>query len=324
MPTPPLAAPITAGPHRQTHVPFRSDEDLFEQSKMSFGEHLEELRATLWKCVVALAIASLFGFYWGDELVRFIQAPLQDALDTYRVTEAAESTGLEKIVRDGETFIPQIVYELVDGQLQKRTQYVALDQGVASQVIGTNVTDSFMVYVKASLLLGVVISSPALFYFIWQFVASGLYQHERKWVYVFMPFSLGLFLAGAALAFFFAIGLVVDYLFKFNLWLNIAPMPRINEWLSFVLMLPLGFGVAFQLPLVMLFLERIGVFGAADFSKHWKIAVLVIAILSMLLTPSDPGSMILLAVPLTFLYFGGIALCRFMPRRESPFGEPLE
>jgi sec-independent protein translocase protein TatC len=138
-----------------------------------------------------------------------------------------------------------------------------------------------------------------------------------------LPFSVILFLSGAALAFFAVIGLVLDFLFPFYAWLGIDPDPRIGEWLSFVLLLPLGFGVSFQLPLVMLFLERIGVFTIADYLSRWRIAVLVIAVLSMLLTPADPGSMLLMGIPLTALYFGGIALCRFLPKRKTPFGNEI-
>jgi sec-independent protein translocase protein TatC len=75
----------------------------------------------------------------------------------------------------------------------------------------------------------------------------------------------------------------------------------------------LGFGISFQLPLVMLFLERIGVFSIENYVSKWRLAVVVICTLSMFLTPADPGSMILMAVPLVFLYFGGILLCRYMP-----------
>jgi sec-independent protein translocase protein TatC len=75
----------------------------------------------------------------------------------------------------------------------------------------------------------------------------------------------------------------------------------------------LGFGISFQLPLVMLFLERIGVFSIENYVSKWRLAVVVICMLSMFLTPADPGSMILMAVPLVFLYFGGILLCRYMP-----------
>jgi sec-independent protein translocase protein TatC len=107
----------------------------------------------------------------------------------------------------------------------------------------------------------------------------------------------------------------------FNRWLGIEQDIRISEWLSFVLLLPLGFGIAFQLPLVMLFMERIGIFDVRAYLEKWRIAVLIIFVLGMMLTPADPYSMMLMAIPLTVLYFGGIALCRYMPKRKSPFDE---
>jgi len=77
-----------------------------------------------------------------------------------------------------------------------------------------------------------------------------------------------------------------------------------------VLILPIGFGIGFQLPLVMLFLERIGVFDAETYAMQWRAAVLAIAVVSAVLTPADPYSLLFLAVPLCLLYFGGILLCR--------------
>lgn len=174
------------------------------------------------------------------------------------------------------------------------------------------------------MLVGVLLSSPFVFYFIWEFVAAGLYPHEKHFAHVFLPFSITLFLAGAALAFFVAIGFVLDFLFPFYARLGIDPDMRIGEWLNFVLFLPLGFGVSFQLPLVMLFLQRIGVFTVDAYLKKWRIAVMVIAVLSMLLTPADPGSMLLMGIPLTILYFGGIALCRYLPNRKTPLGNVVE
>ena len=85
--------------------------------------------------------------------------------------------------------------------------------------------------------------------------------------------------------------------------------------------LPIGFGLAFQLPLVMLFLERIGIFTVESYLASWRISVLVIFVLSMVLTPADPYSMFLMALPLLFLYAGGVLMCKLMPRRKSPFDE---
>jgi sec-independent protein translocase protein TatC len=135
---------------------------------------------------------------------------------------------------------------------------------------------------------------------------------------------LALFWAGAGLAFFFVFRHVLGFLFSFNRALNIQSEPRINEWIGFVLFLPLGFGIAFQLPLVMFFLNRIGLFSVRAYLEKWRIAVLVIFILSMILTPADPISMLLMAAPLTCLYFLGIGMAQWMPRARSPFGDAYE
>ena len=86
----------------------------------------------------------------------------------------------------------------------------------------------------------------------------------------------------------------------------------------------MGFGISFQLPLVMLFLERIGIFTVETYLSNWRISVLVICFLAMVLTPSDPYSMMLMATPLVGLFFFGILLCKWMPRRTTPFGEVLD
>lgn len=191
------------------------------------------------------------------------------------------------------------------------------------RIIGLNVQEPFVVYMKAALVLGAIIASPFIFYFVWQFVAAGLYPHEQRYVHVFLPFSLALFLAGAALAFFVVFKYVLAFLLTFNEWMGIDPDPRITDWLTFVLILPLGFGISFQLPLVMLFLERIGIFTIATYAGNWRLSVLVICFIAMVLTPSDPYSMMLMAGPLVFLYFFGISLCKLMPRRTTPFGEVI-
>lgn len=195
---------------------------------------------------------------------------------------------------------------------------------IQSVVKALNAQEVFMIWMKAGLVVGVVISSPYVFLQIWNFVAAGLYPHEKRYVHMYLPFSLGLFLSGAALCFYFVIPQVLDWLLTFNKQLNIDPDPRISEWLGFVLFLPLGFGISFQLPLVMLLLNRIGVLSVELYLAKWRIAVLVIFVISMVLTPADPVSMLFMAVPLTFLYFGGIGLCKWMPRGKNPFDAAYE
>ena len=179
---------------------------------------------------------------------------------------------------------------------------------------GLSVQEPFVMYIKASLIAGIVLASPFIFYFLWSFVAAGLYPNEKKYVHVFLPFSVALFLAGALMAYFFVFPPGLTYFFWFSESLNQEQRPRISEWLDFVLMLPLAFGISFQLPLVMLFMERIGMFTAKDYLSKWRIAVLVMSIVAMVLSPGgDPNSMMLMLVPIIFLYFGGVGLCKWLP-----------
>jgi sec-independent protein translocase protein TatC len=196
---------------------------------------------------------------------------------------------------------------------------------IQTVVKALNAYEAFMIWLKAAFVTGLVIASPYIFLQLWSFVAAGLYPHEKRYVHIYLPFSLILFLAGAALAFFFVFQYILGFLFSFNRSMNIDPDPRISEWLGFVLLMPIGFGAAFQLPLVMLFLHRIGIFTLKAYLDKWRIAILVIFVADMILTPSpDPVSMLLMALPLTGLYFLGIGLCKWMPRQTSPYGEVYE
>lgn len=174
--------------------------------------------------------------------------------------------------------------------------------------------EGFMIWIKAGLMIGAVIASPMIFYNLWGFVAAGLYAHERQYVYIYLPFSVVLFASGVCLAFFVVLYYVLNFLLTFNAGMNVDIQPRLSYYMNFVLLLPLGFGVAFQLPLVMLFLERLGMFTVQSYISSWRIAILIICVASMILTPADVTSMVALAIPLIFLYFMGILMCKYIPR----------
>ncbi len=184
--------------------------------------------------------------------------------------------------------------------------------------ITLNVQEAFMTYLKVALIGGIVLTSPWIFYQVWQFVAAGLYPNEQRYVYVFLPFSLFLFLSGITFCFYLVFPFVLSFLLGFNDWLGVTPQIRLSEWISFAVLMPLLFGVSFQLPLVMLFLERLSIFDAKIYREKRRIAILVIAIASMMLTPADPASMILMMIPLVLLYELGIWLCQYIAQR-NPF-----
>jgi sec-independent protein translocase protein TatC len=351
---------------------FRNDKDLFRDSTMTFGEHLEELRSCLFKSMFGLVLGFIFGLFVGQWVVEFIQTPVSRALrDYYRdrtitgikadlakkrasgepLPEDADALAdfiyRENLLAEGVYVNPEEVFQQMKTLYPDRFANLSLpdrkpeaklsrkdlvlmflwrpaadDPRLKLKALGAY--EPFSIYLKASFLVGAIVASPWIFWQIWSFVAAGLYKHERHYVRVYLPFSLALFFAGVALAFFFVFEPVLNFLLSFNTTMGIEPDLRISEWLSFVLFLPLGFGISFQLPLVMLFLERIGIFSVQSYLSKWKIAVLVIAVLAAVLTPSpDPWSMLLMGVPLVMLYFGGILLCKYMPARP-PAPENLD
>jgi sec-independent protein translocase protein TatC len=355
-------------------MPDPREDDLFRESTMTFGQHLEELRKCLIKAIGGLLVGFLVGLAVGGHVVKFIQRPLSNALTHYYETDTQERINAElakldaagqvspwstdqvkDFVENGhlladEYFVDpaqmleelKSVYpnQLAKVELPPPSKSAGSASGATAdkpagmvrlflwheskddprlQTKALATTEPFSIYIKASLLVGILLASPWIFYQIWHFVAAGLYPRERQYVQRYLPFSLGLFLAGAALAFFVVFEPVLKFLLSFNKSQGIVPELRINEWLGFVLILPVGFGIGFQLPLVMLFLERIGVFTVRSYLKQWRVAVLVIFVLAAIVTPPDPTSMLLMACALTFLYFGGILLCKLLPRKSSPF-----
>lgn len=322
---------------------------------MSFGEHLEELRQALVKSLMGLALGVVVGFYFAEHVIDFVETPLLKALDQYytertiRTVQERYGEGMsaedlklleDSIASDGRVFedvyfereeLARLFGLATSEDPLSESQPVLPDlndlvqtriwRDTAYKVQSISTTEGFLSWMKVGIVTGLTIAAPWIFLQLWVFVAEGLYPSEKKYVYVYLPFSLALFFLGAGIAFFFVFEPVLGFLFSFNETMNSDPVPRISEWLSFFLLLPLGFGVGFQLPIVMLFLNRIGVIPIESYVKQWRIAILVIFVAAMLLTPADPQSMLLLAMPLTCLYFFGILLCKYLPKRESPFGE---
>jgi sec-independent protein translocase protein TatC len=355
------------------------EDDLFKHTSMTFGEHLEELRVSLFKAVLAIVIGFGIGLCFGGYVVQLIQAPLERALAKYNSDEALEyfNAHVPPELQDNpeaktlifqEKLLPEVRF-VAPGEMlselkkkfpqdfsgkeltivppktapdkpepEKAGQDKAIgDKGLKREDMiqvffwrpmsedergkleAFNVQEPFMIYIKAAFVSGVVMSSPVAFYFLWSFVAAGLYPHEKKYVHLFLPISIGLFFCGAALAFVFVFPPVLGFFFGVSKSLGYTMRPRISEWMSFVLLLPLGFGISFQLPLVMLFLERIHVFTTDVYLSKWRIAVLIMAIASMVLSPGgDPYSMMMMLIPLIGLYFGGILLCKWLPSNRTP------
>ena len=247
------------------------------------------------------------------------QSMLSDETVAKSDLDSVDNLFLRKLERREKRREVGLIYENVQLNEQPIRMFFFRPTEELSKMKALNPYEMFKMYLLASLIVGLVIASPFVIYHLWTFVAAGLYPHEKKYVYYFIPVSVLLFLGGALFAFFFVFQFVLDFLFFFNAWMNVEPDLRISEWISFALLFPLGFGISFQLPLVMFVLERVGIFTFQQYYARWRIAVLVIFVLALFLTPGDPGSMLLMAVPLTILYFGGVFFCWLIPRKRGLF-----
>jgi sec-independent protein translocase protein TatC len=335
-----------------------NDQDLFaeEQSMttMSFGDHIEELRVRLILALIGLFVGVIVVFVppldIGWRVMKKMEEPAKQALDVFYREEYAKkakkaelekekSPELEAVV-DARTFVTELKkiapkLELPEGEaLRGRTLNLPVQffaSGLINAVRGSTVQpdslvslaplETMTIFFMVCLVTGLVLASPWVFYQIWAFVAAGLYRHERRYVKQYLPFSLGLFLSGVFLCFFFVLPITLTFLLQFNVWLGVAPTLRLSEWMSFATILPLIFGVSFQTPLVMLFLERIHVFTVDDFRSKRKMAIMVITIAAAVLTPGqDPFSMLLLAIPMILLYELGIVMISRNHPQESYAG----
>jgi sec-independent protein translocase protein TatC len=328
-------------------------DDPFAGTRMTFGEHLEDLSRHLWRAVYGFLIGLVFSFiFLGRPALRFISAPVEEQLAEFRASRASElqheldeknpeladlnrpidvriSVDRAELLKQLQLNAPPAVPEgqgrvELSARLEEPLRAILASQRAQQAVnrrpeLSTlSVQEAFMAWVKVSMACGLILGSPWIFWQIWLFVAAGLYPHERRLVNVYLPFSLGLFLAGVLICQFVVIPKAVGALLWFNQWLGLEPELRFNEWLGFAILMPLIFGISFQLPLVMMFLERVGIFTTQTYVRKWRIACFIIHAFAAIVVPSgDIYSMEFLALPMFGLYGLGILLCRFNPRKRD-------
>lgn len=190
--------------------------------------------------------------------------------------------------------------------------------GVDYHLLAAKPAEKFLAYMKASMVLGVLISSPWLFYQIWAFVAAGLYKHERRFVKVVAPASSLLFITGVMFFLLFIAPMVFKFFMLFDPGIdNVVYTPMLTETLNFVLILALVFGLAFQTPIAIIFAERMGLVTVDTLRRVRKYVVLACVIVGAVATPPDVVSQISLAVPLYILYEASIVICSLWRKKRT-------
>lgn len=330
------------------------DDDFFADTRMSFGEHIEDLRSHLIRALKWFCLGLILGFVVAKPMLNYITAPVNKAIkDFYKERRKTVGEGVEDpahrlnnpidlkfeippddILKLARRMLPQV-------QLPEKAPEGASPEPITLKLLNPaaltvhevetlkevdhsdnltalSATEAFVVWMMVGLVLGLIISSPMILYELWAFVAAGLYPHERKYVYYLLPTSIGLFLGGVLVCQIFVMPAALEALFSFNAWLEIDPELRLREWLGFAIMMPLITGVCFQTPLVMLFLGKIGVFTSADFLSKWRIAIFILLIFAAVVSPSvDAVSLFILWIPMCGLYFLGIFMVKMVEKQRE-------
>jgi sec-independent protein translocase protein TatC len=189
-----------------------------------------------------------------------------------------------------------------------------------ARLIATSVVAPFMTPFKLALLAAVFFAMPVILYQVWAFIAPGLYRHERRFALPLFVSSVFLFYAGAAFAY-FAVFPVVFNFFVMTTPEGVEMMTDITQYMDFAVLLFFAFGLAFEIPVATVLLVRTGLVRRETLARNRGYVLLAIFIVAAFLTPPDPVSQTLMALPMYALYEGGVLMSRVLVRAKSPDAE---
>ncbi|HWK23953.1 MAG TPA: twin-arginine translocase subunit TatC [Ureibacillus sp.] len=173
-----------------------------------------------------------------------------------------------------------------------------------------NVGDPLTVYLEVTFIVALMITSPIILYQLWAFITPGLHETERKATLKYIPYAFLLFVVGLAFGYYILFPNVMNFMMQLSQDLEIQQTIGINEYFGFLFKLVVPFGVIFELPVVMLFLARLGILNPQLMAKFRKYSYFVLFVLAVLVAPPDIISYILISIPLFILYEVSIVIAR--------------
>ena len=237
---------------------------------MSFWDHLEVLRGTLFRSIAGIVLVSIVFLCIPERLFKFVLWPTTQDFVLYR--------------------------------------WLGLDFGMS--LINIEVSAQFFVHLKMSILMAVIISFPYIIYEIWKFIVPALYMNEKKAIRKAFGMSSFLFYLGVAVGYFIVLPVCLMFFMNYTVSDAVENTISLNSYISLFTSMVFLIGLLFEFPTVVLVLSNLGILTRKQLKGFRKQALVVIFILSALITPSDPFSMFVLSIPLYGLYELSILVCK--------------
>lgn len=251
---------------------------------MPFTSHLSELRNRLMVSVVSILAAFIVAFNFSEHIFKVLMLPMRTIISLQSVYPFIK-------------FIPK--------------------EGPGKELVFLAPAEAFWVHLKIALIAGIVVSVPVIFWQVWRFVSPGLLQKEKRLALPFIGVTSGLFFFGAFFCFIIVLPFAMKFLLNFRTE-SLTPMISVERYIDFCLKFILAFGVVFELPVVIVFLTRMGIISTETLARNRKYAVLLAFVAAALLTPTpDAFNQTLMAVPIIVLYEGGLIASRIFVRRKK-------
>jgi Tat protein translocase TatC len=280
-------------------------------ARMSLGGHLDELRRRLFYSVVALAITFGIAWWYKEHLTDTVMWPWRDAVARINADQVAKA----ELALKEHPELPRSKFFTSDDPAS-----TDLREKVDERLVMLGVGESFFFALNISLYFAIFASGPFVLWQIWAFIAAGLYRHEKKAVLKYFPFSVLLLLAGVFFCYRWVVPIGMYYLSTTLPIEQVRPQMTLDKYFSFLSTMCLAMGCVFQLPLVMVFLSKLGLVAPSTYGRyrgHFLVGALFVA---AIITPGpDYYSQILMTVPMVLLYEVGILIAR-VTTRGTPGG----
>ncbi len=299
---------------------FRYDDD-----EMPFLEHLEEFRKTVIRVFISLTLGMVVCLPFADHLIAILRAPAEPYIEKSAEEVLGDASVHLRIQADSLSEKALVIDE--DGE---RYYDVKADIGLPekpkakSGVIRLQFSEpaaAIKMWLTVTFFGGILLSLPFLVFFIGMFVMPGVRDVERKVMTRVSFFSGGLFIAGIAMGYKITLPLALGLMLKIGGQLGGESIWFYNKYIAFALQLLLGFGLAFQLPVVILILGKMGLVNSTQLREKRRHVIVGLLILAMALTPPDVMTQLLMAAPLIFLYEFCIWFLHFSGNRAAPVEE---